>query len=185
MQIQPLTTVDKDTLNRIITGYVSPAKYKISHTESDTETVFRLELVMLETPYVKQYSHLDDETFAEYEQTIAAGFSLGAYDDGDMLVGVALAIPQVWNHTFWVQEFHVADSHRGRGIGQALMQAIIEKSRAANCRAVMCETQNTNVPAIRFYRRMGFTLDGIDLSLYTNTDYPDNEIALFMKRKVT
>jgi hypothetical protein len=31
---------------------------------------------------------------------------------------------------------------------------------------------------------MGFTLDGIDLSLYTNEDWPDGEIALFMKRKL-
>jgi streptothricin acetyltransferase len=184
MQIKTLTIVDKDTLNRIITGYVSNTKYKITHTESDAEMVFRLELVTLETPYIKKYSHLDDETFAEYQQTIAAGFSLGVYDD-DMLVGVALAMPQTWNHTFWVQEFHVAESHRGRGIGQTLMQAVIEKCHAAKCRAVMCETQNTNVPAIRFYRRMGFKLDGIDLSLYSNADYPDNEIALFMKRKVT
>jgi streptothricin acetyltransferase len=184
MQIQPLTTVDKDTLNRIITGYVSPAKYKIIHTESDAEMVFRLELVTLETPYIKKYLHLDDETFEEYEQTIAAGFSLGVYD-ADLLVGLALAMPWSWNQTFWVQEFHVAESHRGRGIGQALMQAVIEKARSAKCRIVLCETQNTNVPAIRFYRRMGFTLDGIDLSLYSNADYPDNEIALFMKRKIT
>ena len=184
MQIKTLTSVDKDTLNRIITGYVSDTTYKVIHTESDAETVFRLELVKLETPSTKKYSHLDDATFAEYQQTIAAGFSLGAYDD-DMLVGLALAIPQEWNHTFWVQEFHVAESHRGRGIGQALMQAVIEKSRTANCRAVLCETQNTNVPAIRFYRRMGFTLDGIDLSLYSNADYPDKEVAVFMKCKVT
>ena len=47
-------------------------------------------------------------------------------------------------------------------------------------RVIVCETQNTNVPAIRFYQRMGFTLDGIDLSFYETID----EVAFFMKRKV-
>jgi hypothetical protein len=31
---------------------------------------------------------------------------------------------------------------------------------------------------------MGFVLEGIDLSLYRNSDYPDGEIAVFMKRKL-
>jgi hypothetical protein len=38
---------------------------------------------------------------------------------------------------------------------------------------------------MRFYRSMGFTLDGIDLSLYSNDDYPDGEVAIFMKRYVS
>ena len=34
------------------------------------------------------------------------------------------------------------------------------------------------------YRRLGFRLEGIDLSHYTNADYPDGEVAVFMKRRV-
>jgi ribosomal protein S18 acetylase RimI-like enzyme len=49
-------------------------------------------------------------------------------------------------------------------------------------RVLVCETQSTNVPAIRFYRALGFVLEGLDLSLYSNHDYPDGEIAIFMKR---
>ena len=64
------------------------------------------------------------------------------------------------------------------------MEAAIEKAKAANLRIVTCETQNTNVPAIRFYRKLGFHMEALNLSLYTNEDYPDGEIALFMKRKL-
>jgi ribosomal protein S18 acetylase RimI-like enzyme len=64
------------------------------------------------------------------------------------------------------------------------MGAAIEKAREANLRIAYCETQNTNVPAIRFYRKLGFRMEALNLSLYTNEDYPDGEIALFMKRKL-
>lgn len=181
MQIKPLTVLDEDRLQRIMSGYVSDAKYAVSHTESDLETIFRLKLVTLDTPYVKQYSHLDDATLAEYRQTLDTGFSLGVYED-DLLVGIALVSPQHWNKSLWVQEFHIAESHHSKGIGRALMQAVIAKSRTAKFRIIVCETQNTNVPAIRFYRHMGFSIESVDLSLYTNHDYPDGEVAVFMKR---
>ena len=51
-------------------------------------------------------------------------------------------------------------------------------------RVLVCETQTTNVPAIDFYRSVGFELDGIDLSYYGNDDVAAGEVALFMKRKL-
>jgi ribosomal protein S18 acetylase RimI-like enzyme len=59
---------------------------------------------------------------------------------------------------------------------------LVGKGRAAGLRTLLCETQSTNVPAIRFYRKMGFELEGLDLSHYRNTDYPDGEMAVFMKK---
>lgn len=50
--------------------------------------------------------------------------------------------------------------------------------------AINLETQNTNVNAIRFYRRSGFEIEGIDLSYYTNDDVEGGEVAIFMKRKL-
>jgi ribosomal protein S18 acetylase RimI-like enzyme len=50
---------------------------------------------------------------------------------------------------------------------------------------MVCETQNTNAPAIAFYRRVGFELDGIDLSYYSNEDVTQGEVALFMKLRLT
>jgi streptothricin acetyltransferase len=57
-------------------------------------------------------------------------------------------------------------------------------SRETGLRAIVCETQNTNVPAIDFYRHIGFTLEGIDLSFYTNDDYLNGEVAIFMKKLI-
>lgn len=183
VEIKPLLTLDRETTNRIITGYVTMERYNITHSESEMNTTFALELVKLDKPYMKLYDYQDDEAFAEYQQILQDNFSLGAYVD-DVLVGIALVVPQSWNNSLRVHEFHVAETQRGQGIGHKLMEAVLDKGRVANFRIVICETQNTNVPAVRFYRRMGFTLEGIDLSLYSNHDFPDGEMAIFMKYKL-
>ncbi|MBM2847886.1 MAG: putative GCN5-related N-acetyltransferase, partial [Anaerolineales bacterium] len=111
------------------------------------------------------------------------GLSFGAYE-GHQLVGIALAEPRRWNQSLWVWEFHVAEALRGRGIGRKLMDTLAEQGRAAGLRTIVCETQNTNVPAIEFYRKVGFTVEGIDLSYYTNDDVFHSEVAIFMKRRL-
>jgi streptothricin acetyltransferase len=183
MQILPLTNLHADDLHRLIAGYTSPARYRVQRTESDELTSFTLELETLDTPYVKPYEPIDDDTLERYQGYAKNEFSLGAYE-GDQLIALALAEQQHWNNTLWVWEFHIAKSHQGQGIGSRLMEAVAERGRAAGIRAIFCETQSTNVPAIRFYRKVGFTLDGINLSFYTNDDWPNGEIALFMKWKL-
>jgi ribosomal protein S18 acetylase RimI-like enzyme len=81
-------------------------------------------------------------------------------------------------------EFHVAESYRRMGIGQQLMDRLAERAAPAGLSAMVVETQSTNVPAIRFYRKAGFVLEGIDISYYTNHDYPDGEMAVFLKRRL-
>ena len=73
----------------------------------------------------------------------------------------------------------------GAGDGAAADGGVAGRAAAAGLRAVVCETQNTNVGAIRFYRRLGFTLDGVDVSHYTNHDMePGGTVAVFMKRRL-
>lgn len=180
LSIRKLTTIDLETLQRLIRGYVSHEKYQVLREESETKISFSLELIPLEKPYIKQ-SELD--ALEEYQEIVSAGFSLAAYED-EQIVALALARPQPWNQSLWIHEIHVLESYQRKGIGRVLMEACAEKAREAGLRIIFCETQNTNVPAIRFYRKMGFVMDAIDLSLYSNADYPDGEIALFMKRKL-
>ncbi len=78
----------------------------------------------------------------------------------------------------------MAEGFRGQGIGKNLMEQAVSLARSAGLRIVVCETQNTNVPAILAYRALGFRVEGVDISYYTNQDYPDGEVALFMKRRL-
>lgn len=182
--IRKLTAIEPNTIQTIITGYTSDAKYRVKRLDLETAMGFVLELVTLNPPYVKVYDPVDAESLAYYQSALEQALSFGAYDD-DRLVGLSLGSERQWNQTLWINEFHIAESHRGKGLGRMLMECVMEEGKTRGLRIVGCETQNTNVPAIRFYRRMGFVLDGIDLSLYSNDDWPDGEIALFMKRPLT
>jgi ribosomal protein S18 acetylase RimI-like enzyme len=81
-------------------------------------------------------------------------------------------------------ELGVEETHRRSGIGIQLVEALCRQGKDAGLRIIVCETQNTNVSAIEFYRKTGFELDGVDLSYYTNTDMTTGEVAFFMKKKL-
>lgn len=168
-------------LQRLITGYETDEIYRVKRSETDTLTTFEIRLTSLPQRFVKRYDQLDSTTTERYAAIVQTGHSFAAYDEGQC---VALAISEVqsWNASLMIWEFHVAPLHHGRGIGRRLMETVADHARSQHLRLLVCETQSTNVPAIRFYRALGFVLDGIDLSLYTNQDYPDGEIAIFMKR---
>ena len=63
-------------------------------------------------------------------------------------------------------DIRVSPRERGRGIGSVLFQAAGDWARARGCRWLKIETQNVNVPACRFYQKMGCTLGAIDRFAY-------------------
>ena len=182
IEIKTLRRLEPDDLRRLNVGYTSPAKYVVKKSESPQKTTITLELVSLDHPYVKEWE-TDEQEIARGQEVVTYGLSLEAYER-DQMVGIALAEPRRWNRSLWVWEFHIAETHRRKGLGRQLMQALVQNARKAGLRVLVCETQSTNMPAINFYRAMGFEIDGIDLSYYTNNDLYHSEVALFMKRKL-
>ncbi len=166
----------------IMDGYVSTDRYQVSKTETADEFCFILKREKLDEPYVKRWSILDED-FRNYSELVNQGLSLGAYDAGQ-LVGIAISEKIEWNRSLWIREFGVAESYRRKGVGRHLMEKVAEIAKAEGLRILVCETQNTNVPAIDFYRSVGFEVEGVDLSYYTNSDV-EGEVAIFMKRKLT
>ena len=183
--IRPLLQFDPASFVALVGGYTTAERYRVEAREEDALTEFRLVLEPLPEPEPQlfQFTYHDDE-LAHYAVLAGGSLALGAYD-GEMWVGVAVGERRDWNRTLWLHEFHVAAGHHRQGIGRRLMDALAERARAAGLRALMLETQNTNVPAIRFYRRVGFTLDGLNVAYYTNDDLrPDRTVALFMTRRL-
>jgi len=64
------------------------------------------------------------------------------------------------------------------------MERAAAKARQAGLRAILCETQTTNITSITVYRSLGFRIEGVDISHYPNADYPDGEVAILMKRRL-
>jgi ribosomal protein S18 acetylase RimI-like enzyme len=182
MELRTLEKLDAGSLG-LITGYVSPEKYAVRWEDSDTRTVFELEKTPLKTLFVKLYDPPDGELPDRYGEAVRSGFSLAAFDGAEK-VGIAIADVEEWNRSLWVREFHVSEGRRGEGIGRLMMEELALRGTNAGLRVIVCETQTTNAPAIDFYRRLGFRVEGIDLSYYGNADWPDGEVAVFMKRRL-
>ena len=180
IQIRSLTELGRNRFHEISGGYSSDARYIIKKIEDDSKTTITFELQYLETPYDKKWKP-DSDNDDRYEKIIGEGYSAGAYI-GDEMIGIAIAEKHAWNRTLWIWEFHIDPEYRGRGVGRQLMEHMAEVGKSAGCRVIACETQNTNVPAIRFYRKLGFEIGAVDLSYYTNKDLTDFEVAIFMKR---
>jgi len=181
--IQPLSELN-DGLLALIQGYTTHSIYVVEKAEQEEQTTITLHLTPLEAVREKRFDPPDEDLAGHYQEVVAKGFSFAAYDDAQP-VAMVLAEAQQWNRSLWVWEFHVAPSHRGQGIGRQLMDTLAESAKAAGLRVIVCETQSTNVPAIRFYRSVGFAVEGIDLLYYTNEDMePGREVAVFMKRRL-
>jgi len=181
--IRPLPHFDAQRFQAIASGYTTTAIYRVTWADSREQASFILTRKTLPDPKVFRFP-FSDEDFAHYRAIVPGEYCLAAYD-GEEAVGVAIAEAQGWNNVLWVWDFHVAEAHRGQGIGRRLMSALAEKATAAGLRAMVCETQNTNTPAIDFYRAVGFALEGIDISYYTNEDMqPGHTVAVFMKRRL-
>ena len=183
LEIQPLTVLTAVDLGRVARGYTTSEKYVVRYTHSDSHINFELQRVTLDQPKVRQYNHYDEATLQHYNDILVEGYSFGAYS-GDLLIGLILASAHHWNHSIWVWEFHVAETHRRLGAGKALMATLVEKARREGFRTIVCETQNTNATAIQVYLKLGFNLEGVDISYYTNEDYPEGDIAVFMKKRL-
>ncbi len=182
-EIRLLTHIDEADLYRVATGYIAEDKYVVSYADVEAAVSFNLVLTQLATPYVGAPSTFDQETLDFYARIVQTGWSFGAYDAGTC-IGVVIAELQIWNKIVMVYEFHVAEAYRRQGIGRQLMDRVLARARQAGMRSVVCETQNTNTGAIKAYRQLGFRMEAIDISLYSNEDYPDKEVAVFMKHRL-
>lgn len=165
-------------------GYTTTEIYRVSHEDGEAGAAIALTLTPPAAPrrYAFPYSA---EELATYAALAEGEFALGAYD-GQAWVGVALGERRDWNRSLWVHEFHVWPDYQRQGIGRLMMDELARRAAAAGLRALSLETQNTNVPAIRFYRAVGLAIEGIDVGFYTNDDLgPDGTVAVFMRRRLT
>ena len=181
IEIRPLRDIQAEALNQLTGPYTCSETYRVRWEDGKSSTVFTLERIPLAQPFVGRYDHIDDAWAATYLRP--SDYVFGAYD-GEELVGALIAETRVWNKTLWVHEFHVAAERRRQGIGRMLMEhaaAQAEADRAARDRLRDAEPERQCDPGLP---RARFPPGGINISYYTNADYPDRGIAVFMKRRL-
>ncbi len=89
---------------------------------------------------------------------------------------------------FWliVDEGHITniavdEEYRGLGIGNILVEGLIDFGYEANCEAMTLEVRESNVVAQNLYEKYGFVAVGIRPKYYTDDD--ENAIIMWKKMK--
>jgi len=182
VRIRTLRGLSSADVAELVGGYTSGTRYDVLWSDRRDRVAFALRRVRLRTPYRKFFPHPAEE-LRRYRHVVRLGWSVGAYQGG-RLIGLALAEPRAWNRSVWIWELGVAASHRRQGVGMRLVGELTRRARKAGFRTLVCETQTTNGPALEFYRRAGFRLEGVDVSYYSNEDLRTGEVAVFMKKRV-
>ena len=67
----------------------------------------------------------------------------------------------------WIEDVVVDESARGRGVGDALTAAALDRARAAGARTVELTSRPSREAANRLYQRLGFELRNSNLYRYT------------------
>ncbi|REC63470.1 GNAT family N-acetyltransferase [Chryseobacterium pennae] len=173
MEIKKLQRLTSNpSLNWGNNGYSTDIIYSVSSIEFNSSFEFNLREKKLS--YTKVWE-IDSDDINELNTLIEKDSSFGAFADEE-LQGWIICEHRTWNNSFYIENILINEQYRRQGIGIMLIKSAIKEARKLNCRVIELETQNTNYPAIQFYRRMGFNITGVNTRLYDNSE----EIAFFM-----
>jgi GNAT superfamily N-acetyltransferase len=148
----------------------------------------RVESLAIADPYVKDYDAYPDNGPLGW----ALRFELdrwrffGAYA-GDRRVGGAavamrdgtIALLEGRDDLALLVDLRVDPPMRQRGVGRALLKAVVEWSAVQGARRLLVETQDVNLPACRFYSKNGFILDAANRGAYS--DLPEETQLLWLR----
>lgn len=141
------------------------------------------------TPFVKDYDanrEVPRPVGWAVRWNIANWGILGAFDGEQRVGGAVIAwntdgVDKLYGRTdlavLW--DLRVRPERRGTGIGTRLFAHALAWTRQRQCREILIETQNINVPACRFYARQGCELGTINR--YAYPDLPDETQLLWYK----
>ena len=98
--------------------------------------------------------------------------------DGRIVGYVRLGFPTplVSNaHVRQIQGLAVADETRGKGVGRALIRAVVEESRRQGALRITLRVLGHNTPARELYESEGFVIEGIQPGeFYLDGEYVDD-----------
>ncbi|MCK2241512.1 MULTISPECIES: GNAT family N-acetyltransferase [unclassified Crossiella] len=169
--IRPATPADLARLPEIDNSFTTDAIIEVTTTPQG----FELKERPLPTPIHKTYPVDEDPADAPTQVYVAT--------EGDTLCGFIALTHETWNHRLSITAIELSPTHRGQGLGRALMEQGATYGKSQGARTYWLEVTNLNAPAIRAYQHWGFTFCGLDTTLYTGTSTP-TETALFMSRSL-
>lgn len=178
--IRPLTLADIERLPEMELNFQAEAHLAVEKTVAGLNVTWRLVERPLVPPFISVDYNIDAQDQAEIRQRLAEndGLYLVAEHAGRLVALLDLE-REHWRDTGQVWNIVVHRPYRRQGLGTRLMRRAIRWARHQGLRALALETQTNNLPACRFYQKLGFQLCGLDDHFYSNEDIDLNEVALF------
>jgi ribosomal protein S18 acetylase RimI-like enzyme len=181
INLRPLVSDDIPNLPQIRPTYKSSSILEVEKSGSGLEIGWKLVERNLPQPFDKGTLYDFDE-IAQAETRARLERPDDTYqrvaESSGQLVGLLDIELQPWNDTAFLWNLMIDLDYRGQGLGRRLWHRALDFARQSDVRAIMIETQNTNVPACKFYARMGCELVGINEAYYPH-DGSVTEVALF------
>lgn len=159
---------DATAIEAIDTSFVTSEAYEV---DAKPERI-TLRLGALDVPLQKRFP-LDDLRSESRPYTDA----WVALSD-TRVVGFAAASLEAWNSRLVLWHFYVDPTVRRQGLGHRLIEVVKAHGVDSGARHIWLETSSLNAPGAGIYGALGFTLTGIDLTLYDGTP-AEGEVALF------
>lgn len=130
---------------------------------SDSKDV--LQLIQELAAHEGYSSPLTESYVTQYLAHFGCGILLAERDD--QIIGLLSYsfIPNLFHagNTCLIKELVIKSEYRGKGIGSALIQAIIERAEQHDCKEISISAMPENIPAINLYRSMGFEDEAVFL----------------------
>jgi len=94
------------------------------------------------------------------------------------IIGFVASSYQFWNRRVVLWHIYVDPPFRRQGIGDQLLGKVFARAGRKEALCVYFETSNFNTPGIAWYEKRGFSLGGVDTTLYSG-DPASREKGLF------
>lgn len=89
---------------------------------------------------------------------------------GELLVGVALVIPQT-DTTIELKNIAIVPKYQGKGIGKKILRQLTEECQKNGYQTVLVGTANSSIDNIAFYQKAGFRMEAIEKDFFSH--YPE------------
>ncbi len=97
------------------------------------------------------------EQLGEVVSSPATDLFLAIDDDGEIVGMSTLAVFRIpTGLRAWIEDVVVDGAARGRGVGEALTRAMLDRARELGCRTVDLTSRPSREAANRLYQRLGF-----------------------------
>ena len=128
----------------------------------------------VDPPYIKDYDHSGGpERWTRRTWDLSRWIIVAAYREQERIGGALVAFHSEGldycegrEDLAGLWDIRVRPEYQGRGVGRALFQRAETCAKKRGCTQLKIETQNINVPACRFYARMGAKLGQVHLYAY-------------------